>query len=106
VIEEHQVRAGGGDYTLNLLQFALPHQGRRIGPWPSLDQRCGNLGPGAASQLFELGQRCFPIEIGDILSSSARPAAMAAAPRAMRAAELSFRFSPVNSTATSTARSG
>ena len=63
VVEQHQVGAGRGDHALNLFQLAAANQRRRIGPWPPLDQRRGDLGAGAARQLFKLRQRGIEVQI-------------------------------------------
>jgi hypothetical protein len=37
MVEENEIRSGGGDHAFDLLQLSLPNQRCRIGPWPPLN---------------------------------------------------------------------
>jgi hypothetical protein len=54
VIEQHHVSAGGRHHPGDLVDFALPHQGRRIRFCAALHQRCRNLRASTARQFLEL----------------------------------------------------
>jgi hypothetical protein len=62
VVEENHLRAGRSCHARNLLQFSLPHQGRRIRACAALHQGCRNLRARAARQLLELGKQCVEVE--------------------------------------------
>ena len=53
VVEEDEVGVGGGDDAFDLFELALAYQRCRIGPGTALDEGRGNLGAGAAGELFE-----------------------------------------------------
>jgi len=101
MVEENEVRSGRCNYAFDLLQLALSHQRRGIRPCTPLDQRRRNLRPSTASELFKLGQGRIPVQVrgsmwltAKIFRPAIRPTPsrpqLAAAPRAIRAAEVSF----------------
>ena len=64
VVEEDEVRIGGGDDAFDLFELTASDKCCRIGSWTALNQGCGNLGTGGAGELFELAERCVEVQVG------------------------------------------